>query len=110
MTANKTTTPKLHAEHMNLKPLILIAIAALAFCGCTQNQCAKYVGGTATIELPPGEKLIGATWKDANLWFLTRTMRPNEKPEAYTLTEQASFGLLNGTVKVFEFAPTNTTR
>jgi hypothetical protein len=50
------------------------------------------------IDLPKGEKLIEATWKGEDLWYLTRPMRSNESPEIYIFREDSSFGVMEGTV------------
>lgn len=72
------------------------------FYSCTQNQRAKTFGGNAKIELPAGQKLINATWKDDNLWYLSRPMREGETPETYTFQEESSFGILQGTYTITE--------
>jgi hypothetical protein len=83
---------------------LLIAVAAIALTAigsltsCTENLRAKQYGGTATVSLTPNQKLVNATWKDQELWYLTRQMRANETPETFTLTEQSSFGLIEGKV------------
>jgi len=74
----------------------------LFFNSCTQNQRAKTWGGKAEITLPAGQKLINATWKDDNLWYLTRPMRADEQPETYTFQEESSFGVLEGTYQITE--------
>lgn len=61
-------------------------IAALLFItlfaiGCTENQKAKMYGGTMTVNLPVNKKLVMATWKDNNLWYLLRDAKPGEKPK-----------------------------
>ena len=79
--------------------LLLLAIGAV---GCTQNIRARAWGGTAKIDLPAGKKLVNITFKESNLWILTRVAKPNETPEVYELTENSSFGLLEGTVVIRE--------
>lgn len=55
-------------------------------------------GGTATVDLTPNTKLISATWKDAQLWYLTRPMRDDETAETSTLNERSGFGIIEGKV------------
>ena len=79
--------------------LLTIATSAILFlASCTQNERAKAFGGTASVDLPSNQKLVTATWKDQNLWYLTRPMRSDETPETYTLKESSSYGLVEGTV------------
>lgn len=76
---------------------ILAAILLLS-ASCTENSRAKSWGGSATVDLPKGTKIVGATWKDEDLWYLHRPAREGEKPETVTLSEQSSFGLVEGKV------------
>jgi hypothetical protein len=82
-------------------PAVLLAVVLLAG-GCTQNQRARSFGGTANQTLPPGQKLVVVTWKNENLWLLTRPMRTNETAEAYEFRESSSFGMMEGKVKIIE--------
>jgi len=79
----------------------LACVCLMAFAmagGCTEQQRAKSWGGTATIDLPPGQKLVTVTWKGDEIWFLTRDMYEGERPEAYDFEESSSFGILEGKV------------
>lgn len=81
-----------------MPPLLYIGGALLTSYGCTENSRAKTFGGTMTVTLPKGQKLMEATWKEADLWYLTRPMREGEKAEQYTFQENSTFGLVEGTV------------
>ena len=80
--------------------IILVALAAstLTFNGCTDNQAVKGWGGTMTIDLPPGQKLVNVTWKQAQLWYLTRPAKAGETPETLTFKEKSNYGMIEGTV------------
>lgn len=80
----------------------LIILSIFMFSGCTDKTIAREWGGSTTLELPAGEKLIEITWKDANLWYLTRPMRDDEFPETYTFQEDSEFGIFEGTVTIVE--------
>jgi len=86
----------------------VIVIVVLAFflafmnSGCTENRRAKSLGGSATHNIPKGKKLITATWKNSDLWLLTRVMGEDEYPETYEFKEVSSFGILEGTVTLIE--------
>jgi hypothetical protein len=83
-------------------------ILALAICSaflvtaCTENQRARNFGGTATVDLAPGRKLVNATFKKDDLWLLTRAAKPDEKPEVFEFVEDSSFGVMNGKVIIRE--------
>lgn len=82
-----------------------IAIACLVVMltsGCTEQQRAKNWGGTATIELPEGKKLVMVTWKNDEIWFLTRDMRAGDLVETYEFSENSSWGFMEGTVIIKE--------
>lgn len=76
----------------------MLCILALVLAGCTENQRARSLGGSMTIELPQNTKLVNATWKQDDLWYLMRPMQAGEKAETLLFKESSSFGLLQGTV------------
>ena len=49
-----------------------------------------------------GQKLVEATWKDANLWVLTAPMDSTYKPQTLILKEYSEFGVLEGEIKFIE--------
>jgi hypothetical protein len=77
---------------------LFLGLGLILMASCTENQLAKGWGGTTTVELPAGEKLIEATWKDEQLWYLTRSMREDESPETFKFQEKSSYGVIEGTV------------
>lgn len=79
------------------KIILMFSIFVLSVVGCTENQRAKNFGGTQTIELKD-KRLIGATWKDSQLWYLTRPLEKDEKPVEWTFQEKSSLGLVEGKV------------
>ena len=88
---------------MKILSLLLIVLLLMS-AGCTENVRAKSYGGVMQVDLLPGVKFVSATWKDTELWYITRPMRPDEKPETYTLQEQSSFGIIQGKVIFVEHA------
>lgn len=72
---------------------------------CTEQQRARGLGGTSRIELAGGAKLVNVTWKQADLWILTRRMREGEKAETYWFQESSTWGLLEGKVVIVEAEP-----
>ncbi len=81
---------------------MLLVIAVCTSFGCTDNIRAKQFGGTMTRDLPKGKKLVVATWKDADLWLLTRDRKPTEEAESYQFNEESNFGVWEGTVVIKE--------
>lgn len=86
---------------MKLK-LLVIGAALFAATSCTENEMAKSYGGTQTINLPVNTKLENVTWKDAQMWILTRPMRAGEIAETHSFQEKSSYGLIEGTVNIVE--------
>jgi hypothetical protein len=70
--------------------------------GCTEQEIAKNYGGETTCNLPKGQKLIIVTWKDDDLWYLTRPMKADDSAEIYVLQEESSYGIWNGKVNIIE--------
>ena len=79
----------------------LMALVGIAG-GCTENERAKNWGGHSTVTLPKGHKLVNVTWKESNLWYLSRPMKEGEAVETYTFKEDSSWGVISGTVTFVE--------
>ena len=86
-----------------MKKLIAIGMTLTLFlASCTENERAKNYGGTAKVSLPKGQKLVTVTWKDDNIWYLTKTMHATDTPETYTFKEESSYGIIQGAVIITE--------
>jgi len=81
-----------------MKKIILSVGLFITLTGCTENERAKHYGGTMTIDLPPKTKLVTATWKESELWYLYQPRQDNEQPKTSTFMEDSSFGILQGKV------------
>jgi hypothetical protein len=81
-----------------MKKLFVIIITLLSFTACTENQRARNFGGTETVNLPKGQRLVVAAWKQDNLWYLTENMPEGYTPQTRTFKEKSSFGAMEGTV------------
>lgn len=86
--------------------VIIMILLSIMFASCTDNQRARSYGGTETIKLKPGEKLLTATWKGekgaADLWYLTEPMDSSYIPKTKSFKEHSDFGVLEGTVIFIE--------
>jgi hypothetical protein len=80
-----------------LLTLSLVGVLA-ALSGCTDNIRSKSFGGSMNVALPTNQKLVTATWKESQLWYLYRPMHSNEVAETYTFQEKSSFGMVEGKV------------
>lgn len=64
---------------------------------------AKMVGGSFTVTLSKGQKLLNAEFKgNDSVYTLTRDMRSDEFPESYKLHEHTVYGVLGQTIKIEE--------
>jgi hypothetical protein len=84
-----------------MKPLITILLAVIVFSSCTDNIRARAWGGTQDITLPSGQRVVNVTWKEADLWVLTRT-DTTTKPSTYTFAEKSNWGVLEGQINLIE--------
>ena len=69
---------------------------------CTRQQMTREFGGTLKIELPKGQELMEATWKEDNLFYLTRPMSEDYVPVTKTFQESSSWGVMESTVLFIE--------
>jgi hypothetical protein len=81
-----------------MKKYLIYTLLACASFSCTENQRAKSYGGSMTVDLPANTKLMNVTWKNEQLWYLTRPLRENENPETSTFSEKSDLGLVEGQV------------
>lgn len=85
-----------------MKKIFFAALLLMMLFGLTAYQSTtKSLGGTTTIKLKPGVKLEEITWKDDDLWYLTRPMRDNESAETHTFDQSTDFGF-EGQVIIIE--------
>jgi hypothetical protein len=84
------------------KLALCLALACVVSASACDNFIAKKFGGSMTVQLPIGQKLVTASWKDTDLWYLTRPMREGEWAETSVLQESSTHGILNGKVMFVE--------
>lgn len=85
-----------------VKKYLFLLFALVAMCSCTQNQMARSYGGKMTIELPKGEKLVNATWKESNLFYLTEPMEEGYIPKSKKFRESSNFGVWESEITFVE--------
>ncbi len=82
---------------------MLLAIGMIVMLGsCTENSRVKSFGGEGTINLPKGRKLVNVTWKETQVWYLTRPMNSTDVAETYQFHEESSWGMVEGTYNIVE--------
>lgn len=81
---------------------ILILIFAVALISCTDNRRARTWGGTEEIKLPAGQRLVTATWKESDIWYLTEAMPEGYQPQMKFFYEKSSWGTFEGKIIFIE--------
>ena len=85
-----------------MKSIFIALMLCASFISCTENKRARQFGGSETITLPQGQKLVMITWKESNMWYLTKPMSKVDSAETYTFQEKSSWGVWQGTITVHE--------
>ena len=85
-----------------MKRIFALITSVLIFTACTENSRVKNFGGEGTINLPVGRKLINITWKEDQIWYLTRPMDSTDVAETYKFHEESSWGAIEGTYNIVE--------
>lgn len=82
-----------------MKKLITIFLVIALF-GCTKNERARNFGGNETIILDSNVRLINVTWKNSDLWILTK--KDSTKPNIYYFKEKSNWGFQEGQITIIE--------
>lgn len=85
-----------------MRKIFMIICLTLGLCSCEQ-QITRQFGGTTTINLEKGEKLMEVTWKgDGDLWYLVEDMDSDYIPKVKVFKESSTYGVLEGKVVFIE--------
>lgn len=86
-----------------MKKTILSISAILVLASCTENSRVKSFGGTGTVEIAPTQKFVNVTWKEDELWIITKNRTSADTThDTYNLREKSSYGVLEGTYVITE--------
>lgn len=88
--------------------LFSILILTMVLSSCTENARTRHWGGSMTYDLPAGQQLMMVTWKESDLWILTKDMDENHTPQTYSLKESSSLGVWEGEIKIKEYKSAGT--
>jgi hypothetical protein len=84
-----------------------LALVIVISTSCTQQAVTRTWGGSMDIELEPNDKLMEITWKDDDLWILTKKMSDDDVAEEYNFYESSSLGVFEGSINIKETKMTN---
>jgi hypothetical protein len=77
--------------------ILLVGFAlTMSIVSCTKNEMARNFGGTEHITLKDNEVLVNMTWKEDDLWILTR----DTLTDTDHFRESSSYGVWEGEVIV----------
>ena len=79
-----------------IKLIILagVALLVLSLFSCTANERARNFGGTETVKLPKNRVLVNCTWKQDDLWLLTKDTTTGKM----YFNEKSSWGMMEGEI------------
>lgn len=87
-----------------MKKLSILLVTGLAMISisCTENQKVRDLGGNMTIQLPKGQKVTMATWKDLNLFYMLEPMEEGYIPKTKSFVENSNWGMMQSKVTFIE--------
>ena len=86
-----------------MKKVILSILAITMLASCTENSRVKNFGGSATLDIAPTQKFVNVTWKEEQLWVITKDRTSADTTyNTYRLQEHSSYGMLEGTYIITE--------
>ena len=86
-----------------MKKLILSIAFISMLASCTDNDRVKNWGGEAKLEISKYQKFVNVTWKDNELWVITKDRTNADTTyNTYRLQEHSSYGFMEGTYIITE--------
>lgn len=86
-----------------MKKLFILGVLLFSLMSCTENSMSRTYGGDQTIYIENDQKFVNVTWKESDLWYLTKKRQPTDTiKEVYMFTEKSKYGLMEGTVVFVE--------
>lgn len=75
------------------KIIFLMSAILLLMASCTKQSRVRNFGGTETIKVKPGFRVMMATWKHDDLFYMIEPMPDGYEPSEKRLVESSSFGV-----------------
>lgn len=86
-----------------MKKAIYAFAAIFLMASCTDNDRVKNWGGSAELTIPSDEKFVNVTWKESELWIVTRDRTAADTTyDTYRFQEKSSYGMMEGTYIIKE--------
>lgn len=82
---------------------VCLVILTVLIGGWGQIAVKKF-GGSMTVNIEPNLNVVNCTWKENQLWILTRVRSTQETqvPQTYKFNEHSTLGILQGEVIIKE--------
>lgn len=80
----------------------VIAFMSIFLNGCSENELANNFGGDISYELKCNQQLVNVTWKNHDLWILTKKADADFTPQSYTFSQKSQYGFFGGNVTITE--------
>jgi len=92
------------SDFMNKKIVTFVLFLALVLIltGCTQQSIARNWGGTYEVDLQAGQELEVVTWKDDDLWILTKERPADDPAETHRYFVDSTYGFFEGEIIIHE--------
>jgi len=78
------------------------AVAIVLTLSSCENLVTRNFGGSQTIELEKGQRLVEITFKESDLWILTEPMDSDYVPKTKTFYEDSNLGVMEGKITIIE--------
>lgn len=85
-----------------LPSVVAVACLSLPLVGCNDNLSARQFGGSKTIIVERGYKVVNATWKDNDVWYFVEPYGDGYEPKTKRLIQASQYGVCEGTVVFVE--------
>ena len=83
------------------KTILLMSTLLLLMASCTKQSRVRNFGGTEIIKVKPGYRVMMATWKHDDLFYMIEPMPEGYEPSEKHLIESSSFGVWESEI-IFE--------
>ena len=81
---------------------MFVVFAVIMMLTSCENLVTRNFGGSQTIELEKGQRLVEITFKDNDLWILTEPMDSDYVPKTKTFYEDSNLGVMQGKITIVE--------
>ena len=85
----------------NMKKILTFISLVICICcisSCTEQERTRRFGGTTTIDVEPGYRVMMATWKGKDLFYMVEEMPDDYVPHDKTLIESSSYGIIESKI------------